>query len=111
MTEFPPLPRDLIGKILNFYDEFQRQAAIQRVEEFRQEYLPIWSNVLSDIRANIPAYRVFARNYQGLNISVFFRLPDCDIRNFSLRALFNSWDYTLERSALGMPRSLFYLQQ
>ncbi|NBR60280.1 MAG: hypothetical protein EBT86_01275 [Actinobacteria bacterium] len=111
METFQPLPRDLIGKILNFYDDFQTQAAIQRKREFDILYGPVWSNVLSDVRANVPAYRVSVINYEGLNINIFFRLPDCDVKDFRLRALFNSWTYTLNRSALGLPRQLFYLQQ
>lgn len=111
MSEFPPLPSDLIGKILKFYDEFQIQAAIQRTHDFRIFFGPIWEDILSDIRANIPAYKVSVINYEGLNLNIYFRLPNCDISDFSLRALFNSWTYTINRSALGLPRAIFYLQQ
>jgi len=111
MTDFSKLPRDLIEKVLKFYDEFQIQSAIQRTAEFRALYSPIWNNVLSDVRTNTPAYRVSTVNYMGLHVNLFLRLPDCDISNFDMRAMFNSWDYTIRRSALGLPRSLFYLQQ
>lgn len=111
MTEFSYLPRDLIEKILKFYDEFQIQAAIQRTIEFRTVYSSLWNDVLSDVRANTPAYRVSTVNYMGLRVNMFLRLPDCDLSTFDMRAMFNSWDYTIRRSALGLPRSLFYLQQ
>lgn len=110
MSNFQHIPMDLIREILKWYDDFQIQAAIQRKEEFYKIYSTTWYNILSDIRANTPAYKASVVNYDGLNISIYFRLPDCDIRNFELRALFNSWTYTLNRSALGMPRTL-YAQQ
>lgn len=111
MTQFYNLPRDLIGKILKFYDDFQTQAAIQRIAEFRIEFGTRWGNVLSDVQMNVPAYRVSVVNYDGLRMSLYFRLPDCDVRDFEFRALFNSWDYFIERSALGLPRGLFYFRE
>ena len=91
---------------MQFYWDFQVQATIQRIRDFKERYSSVWTLVLSDIRDNVPAYRVRCRNYQGLHISIFFRQPDCDISGFELRALFNSWEYTVERSALSLPRSL-----
>lgn len=111
MEIFSQLPTDLIGKILKYYDDFQTQAAIQRKREFVAVHGESWKDVMSDVRANVPAYRVSVVNYDGLHLSIYFRLPDCRVEDFNLRALFNSWTYTLNRSALGLPRQLFYLQQ
>jgi hypothetical protein len=111
MEIFSLLPTDLIGKILKFYDDFQTQAAIQRKREFAAVYGEDWAVIMSDVRANVPAYKVSVVNYDGLNINIYFRLPDCSVEDFNLRALFNSWTYTLNRSALGLPRQLFYLPQ
>lgn len=111
MSNFHKLPKDLIEKILKWYQLFQQSLASQRIQDFRKNYDNEWKNILSDIRSNIPAYKVNVVNFDGLHLSIYFRLPDCDINEFNMRALFNSWEYTLERSALGLPRSLFYLSQ
>lgn len=111
MTQISYLPRDLVRKILNLYNDFQIQAAIQRTAEFRSKFGIGWASIMSDIRMNVPAYRVSVVNYDGLHMNLYFRLPDCDVSNFEFRALFNSWEYSLERSALGLPRGLFYLHE
>jgi len=101
------LPNDINNLIYYFYWEFQRGECINRISAFQQNYNNIWAEVMSDIRMNTPAYRIKVTNYQGLQISLYLRLPNCDVGDFDIQAIFNSWNYTIQRSALGMPRGLF----
>lgn len=93
-------PDDIINIIFTYYDLFQQRHAIDRVEDFRATYDPIWSEIMIDVRANTPRYRVKIKTFSEQTMTLSLYAPDCDLGKMSFHQGLTTWHFSCIRRAL-----------
>lgn len=95
-------PDDVFNIIFTYYHLFQQRHAIDRVEDFRTNYASKWSEIMIDIRANTPRYRIKVKTFNEQTMTLSLYAPDCDLRGMSMHQGANTWHLSCIRRALSI---------
>jgi len=85
-------PEDIYPILFTYYNLFQQRHAIDRVEDFRALYASIWAEIMNDICANTPKYRIKLRSCTNQIMVISIYSPDCVIQRG-----FGAWQISCTR--------------
>lgn len=95
-------PDDVYNIIFAYYSLFQQRHAIDRVDDFRTNYSKKWAEIMIDIRANTPRYRIKLKSFTDQIMTLSLYAPDCDLRGMSIRQGLTTWHFSCIRRALSI---------